>query len=551
MATTTTSDPYKVLGVASDADAAAIKKAYRKLVLSCHPDKVTDESLKAQKAEEFHQIQQAYETVGDPDNRNKYEMELRAKKQKEERERAAPKGSTAQYRNVSIYTAQHPSEYRGSSSKHSSPTKPASYKPYSAEFSKSWDYNVGSRSGTYEPERKTRRTYSDERLNDDSRERKRRDEDRERRRRQVEQEEEEKRVRHARREREREETERKERARAKEAARRKEEERTRLEQKIKQEKVEKKARDRAQLEREREAKRRQEEEEEERRSRPKKPSRKDSSPRDKTPSKARDRTTPRDEVIPDLPTAEDSTAAKTNSTLSFAASYIQAKKTSSKSTSPSKYPPDNRAAYSDAYPDPNKWAPKPSRRVSGEKASKLNTEPSIPIGAPHSAPVSPATGGVSTQNGLPPRLQKSQTMGHVPTTDPRPTLNRAQTFDDDDAFKRSGMNNGSGGGFSTEPRPRLSRQRTTVEPDDGYYSLPRVQKYSVGREKGLPRVFENPSSSSSMRYASDPYAASGPFHRVKTSTYGPEHLASTKTRFDETEINFAQGYMPQQSTYVA
>ncbi|PVH97567.1 heat shock protein DnaJ, partial [Periconia macrospinosa] len=66
-------DPYKALGVSKDADAAQIKSTYRKLVLKCHPDKVTDESLKAQKQEEFHKIQQAYEVIGDESKRELYD----------------------------------------------------------------------------------------------------------------------------------------------------------------------------------------------------------------------------------------------------------------------------------------------------------------------------------------------------------------------------------------------------------------------------------------------------------------------------------------------
>ncbi|KAF3771194.1 heat shock protein DnaJ, partial [Cryphonectria parasitica EP155] len=73
MATPSTLDPYKTLGVEAGADAAAIKKAYRKLVLTCHPDKVTDESLREEKQEEFHRIQQAYETIGEPDKREQYD----------------------------------------------------------------------------------------------------------------------------------------------------------------------------------------------------------------------------------------------------------------------------------------------------------------------------------------------------------------------------------------------------------------------------------------------------------------------------------------------
>ncbi|CAI6333208.1 unnamed protein product [Periconia digitata] len=65
--------PYKALNVARDADQALIKSTYRKLVLKCHPDKVTDESLKAQKQEEFHKIQQAWEVIGDEAQRERYD----------------------------------------------------------------------------------------------------------------------------------------------------------------------------------------------------------------------------------------------------------------------------------------------------------------------------------------------------------------------------------------------------------------------------------------------------------------------------------------------
>lgn len=70
-------DPYKALGLTKDADAATIKSTYRKLALKCHPDKVSDESLKQQKQEEFHKIQQAYELIGDEDKRATYDAEVR------------------------------------------------------------------------------------------------------------------------------------------------------------------------------------------------------------------------------------------------------------------------------------------------------------------------------------------------------------------------------------------------------------------------------------------------------------------------------------------
>lgn len=56
-------DAYKILGISTDASVADIKKAYRKLVMIYHPDKLTDETdeaVKQEKIEKFHQIVAAY-----------------------------------------------------------------------------------------------------------------------------------------------------------------------------------------------------------------------------------------------------------------------------------------------------------------------------------------------------------------------------------------------------------------------------------------------------------------------------------------------------------
>ena len=93
-------DPYKALGVPKDADAAQIKSTYRKLVLKCHPDKVTDESLKAQKQEEFHKIQQAYEVIGDESKRELYDSTVRLEalqREKLARSRSAADAKPARY----------------------------------------------------------------------------------------------------------------------------------------------------------------------------------------------------------------------------------------------------------------------------------------------------------------------------------------------------------------------------------------------------------------------------------------------------------------------
>jgi molecular chaperone DnaJ len=63
-------DFYKVLGVAKDAEPAAIKKAYRKLARENHPD-----SKPGDKAAEdrFKQVAEAYDVVGDAEKRKQYD----------------------------------------------------------------------------------------------------------------------------------------------------------------------------------------------------------------------------------------------------------------------------------------------------------------------------------------------------------------------------------------------------------------------------------------------------------------------------------------------
>lgn len=70
-------DPYKALGIAKEATLAEIRSAHRKLVLKCHPDKVQDPTLKAQKADEFQKVQQAYELLSDDTKRQDYDEKIR------------------------------------------------------------------------------------------------------------------------------------------------------------------------------------------------------------------------------------------------------------------------------------------------------------------------------------------------------------------------------------------------------------------------------------------------------------------------------------------
>ncbi len=65
-------DYYKILGVAADADKAAIKSAYRKLARKYHPDVSSESDAEAQ----FKEVAEAYEVLKDAQKRAEYD-ELR------------------------------------------------------------------------------------------------------------------------------------------------------------------------------------------------------------------------------------------------------------------------------------------------------------------------------------------------------------------------------------------------------------------------------------------------------------------------------------------
>ena len=62
-------DHYKVLGVSKKATQDEIKKAYRKLARKFHPD--TNKEAGAE--ERFKEISEAYDALGDPEKRKKYD----------------------------------------------------------------------------------------------------------------------------------------------------------------------------------------------------------------------------------------------------------------------------------------------------------------------------------------------------------------------------------------------------------------------------------------------------------------------------------------------
>ncbi len=63
-------DPYATLGVSRDADADAIKKAYRRLARQLHPDVNPDPETQ----ERFKEVSAAYEVLSDPEKRRMFDL---------------------------------------------------------------------------------------------------------------------------------------------------------------------------------------------------------------------------------------------------------------------------------------------------------------------------------------------------------------------------------------------------------------------------------------------------------------------------------------------
>jgi DnaJ family protein C protein 3 len=64
---------YKVLGLTRSCSQRDVKRAYHKLAMKYHPDKVTDAEEKPAAEAMFKKVARAYEVLGDEDLRKRYD----------------------------------------------------------------------------------------------------------------------------------------------------------------------------------------------------------------------------------------------------------------------------------------------------------------------------------------------------------------------------------------------------------------------------------------------------------------------------------------------
>ena len=64
-------DFYAILGVPARAERAEIKRAYRRLAFSLHPDVGPNPE-----PERFHEVHEAYEVLSNPDQRRAYDVKF-------------------------------------------------------------------------------------------------------------------------------------------------------------------------------------------------------------------------------------------------------------------------------------------------------------------------------------------------------------------------------------------------------------------------------------------------------------------------------------------
>jgi curved DNA-binding protein CbpA len=62
-------EPYELLGVSRDSDAAVIRLAYRRAAALWHPDRAPTKELQEEYTRKFQAIKEAYEILSDPERR--------------------------------------------------------------------------------------------------------------------------------------------------------------------------------------------------------------------------------------------------------------------------------------------------------------------------------------------------------------------------------------------------------------------------------------------------------------------------------------------------
>ncbi|KAK1711676.1 hypothetical protein BDP67DRAFT_405230 [Colletotrichum lupini] len=453
-------DPYKILGVSKDAQLAEIRSAHRKLVLKCHPDKVQDPTLKAQKQDEFQKVQQAYEILSDENERGKYDDNVKLAELRKEMAKgmsantSAPRAPAA--RSYEVRTA----EPRPDTYKTTYRASPGGKPMYSTGYnSRSWDEEIHSRSNSIFEEPRARRAASYEKSYEKpSRQDEERDRERERERRRKED-----------RDREREElaraADRKEREREREQRKAYEKQLKRAAEKAAADKEERRQERKRQekAEKEREKDRKREAEEKSRRHKPayieddesnyfaKSDKKKSSSTKEKEKDK-RSRSIPpggaplREEPpVPPVPTIQaDAKVSKYADTMLYAASYMDQSRKAvhpGLSRAQTSYEPRHVPAAVPTPPAAIPFAPPPiptveedtSRRSKSRRSSETKTrdKSSHKKSSPtKEAPVPPSPNVVDASPSTRHMAQFASATSSPASTSPPKHLGRAATFND-------------------------------------------------------------------------------------------------------------------------
>ena len=66
-------NPYEILGIAHDEDDDGIRKAYRRMALICHPDKIGEGKNITEMQAQMARVNEAYAILGDPQQKREYD----------------------------------------------------------------------------------------------------------------------------------------------------------------------------------------------------------------------------------------------------------------------------------------------------------------------------------------------------------------------------------------------------------------------------------------------------------------------------------------------